>query len=87
MSPLRTRMIEDMQLGWTVGHDAGGLSAGCHCASKALSKQIARPADRGGSPLLPASGTPEERAGNLQNLPLRHPVLLPEHPWQGLGTF
>src|SRR5262252_11193064 len=25
---------------------------------------------------------PEERAGNLQNLPLRNPVLLPQHPWQ-----
>jgi len=87
MSPLRTRMIEDMQL--------AGLSATTQevylQAVTALVKHYRNrspdPADRGGSPLLPASGTPEERAGNLQNLPLRHPVLLPEHPWQGLGTF
>src|SRR5262252_4097157 len=82
-----TRSRRHQLLAIALGHDAEGLSAGCHCAGKALSKPIARPADRGGSPLLPARGMPEERAGNLQNLPLRNPVLLPQHPWQGLGTF
>src|SRR6516162_1361712 len=53
------------EAGRTVGQDAGGVSAGCHCAGKALWQQITRPADRGGSPPLPAGGTREERARNL----------------------
>ena len=87
MSALRTRMIEDMQL--------AGLSATTQKVYlQAVTALVKHYGNRSPDQLTEEevrcyllAVQPEERAGNLQNLPLRHPVLLPQHPWQALGTF